>query len=73
MLKHPRAILDDMIPGPVYLINEDDEGIIDFTKEDLKYILNQSTSFDQCVTPERQEFMFKLLIAIQIKYSDLYM
>jgi hypothetical protein len=70
MLKHPGAILDDVIPGPVYLVNEDDEGIIDFTKDDLKYILNQSISFDQCLTPERQESMFQLRIAIRIKFPE---
>ena len=28
MLKHKNAILRDIIPGPVYLINEDKDGII---------------------------------------------
>ena len=30
---------EDLMYGPVYITNEDRDGIIDFTKEDLKYIL----------------------------------
>jgi hypothetical protein len=71
MLKHPLAILDDVIPGPVYLINEDDEGFIDFTIQDLEYIWNQSTSFDQCLTPEKVEFMSKVRAAILINFHEL--
>ena len=38
ILKHPNAILDDIISGPFYLMNEDHNGIIDLTIADLKYI-----------------------------------
>ena len=40
-LKHYGGRLEDLIYGPVYITNEDENGIIDFTKQDLKYILEK--------------------------------
>ena len=71
MLKDRRGdILDDIIPGPVYLINEDRDGIIDFTKEDLNYILHRS-SLDTHENNEKIKFMMKVFMSILIKFPDL--
>ena len=71
MLKHNNAILDDGIPGPVYLINEDKDGIIDLTKDDLKYIVQRSRHFEDLTNNEDHLLMLKLLGAILIKFPEL--
>lgn len=71
MLKHRNAILNDGIPGPVYLINEDRDGIIDLTKEDLRYIVQRSRQFEDLKNQEDLLLMLRLLGAILISYPEL--
>jgi hypothetical protein len=71
MLKHRNAILNDGIPGPVYLINEDRDGIIDLTKEDLRYIVQRSRQFEDLKNQEDLLLMLRLLGAILINYPEL--
>jgi len=71
MLKHRNAILNDGIPGPVYLINEDRDGIIDLTKEDLRYIVQRSRQFEDLKNPQDLLLMLQLLGAILINYPEL--
>ena len=73
MLKHPSAILDDIIFGPFYLMNEDNDGIIDLTIADLKYILETSHKTwdrDRFNLPKMQ-LMMKNYLAIKIKFPEL--
>jgi hypothetical protein len=71
MLKHRNAIADDGIPGPVYLINEDRDGIIELTKEDLRYIVQRSRQFEDLENPQDLPLMLQLLGAILINYPEL--
>lgn len=71
MLKHRNAILNDGIPGPVYLINEDRDGIIDLTKEDLRYIVQRSRHFEDLQNPQDLLLMLQVLGALLIKYPEL--
>ena len=73
MLKHENAILRDIIPGPVYLINEDKDGIIDLTKENLRYIIQQSRHFENLAHDDVEDhlFMLKVFGAIMIKFPEL--
>ena len=71
MLKHRNAIVPDGIPGPVYLINEDTDGIIDLTKEDLRYIVQRSRQFEDLKNKEDLLLMLRLLGAILISYPEL--
>jgi hypothetical protein len=40
-LRNPEGITDDYICGTAYLSNETSDDIIDFTKQDFKYILDK--------------------------------
>ena len=73
MLKHGEVVVDDIIPGPVYLMNEDHDGIIDLTIADLKYILETSHKTwdrDRFNFP-KMELMMKTYLAIKIKFPEL--
>ena len=73
MLKHSEVVADDIIPGPAYLMNEDDDGIIDLTIADLKYIWETSHKTwdrDRFNFPKMQ-LMMKTYIAIKIKFPEL--
>ena len=71
MLKHPNAILDDIIFGPFYLMNEDHNGIIDLTIADLKYILETSRECIDMSNLSKTELMMKTYMAIKIKFPEL--
>jgi len=70
-LKDRHAILHDGIPGPVYLVNEDKDGIIDLTKDDLRYIVKRSRHWKGLKNKEDHLLMLQLLGAIRIKFPDL--
>ena len=58
---------------PFYLMNEDDDGIIDLTIDDLKYILETSHKTwarDRFNFPKMQ-LMMKNYVAIKIKFPEL--
>ena len=42
-LKHPRGIPDDALCGTVFISNENGDEFLDFTMEDLKYIMKRIT------------------------------
>ena len=71
MLKHPSAILDDIIFGPFYLMNEDNDGIVDLTIADLKYILETSREDRNQFNLPKMELMMKTYTAIKIKFPEL--
>ena len=70
-LKHPSAILDDIIFGPFYLMNEDKDGIVDLTIADLKDILETSREDRNKFNLPKMELMMKTYIAIKIKFLEL--
>jgi len=60
---------DGLIYGPVYIMNEDRDGIIDFTKEDLKYIL---ASINEYPVSSGDLFFTVLLIEVlEAKFPEL--
>ena len=60
---------EDIMYGPVYITNEDRDGIIDFTKEDLKYILE---SINEYPISTRELFpMVYLIDMIEKKFPEL--
>ena len=67
MLKHGEVVVDDIIPGPVYLMNEDHDGIIDLTIADLKDILETSREDRNKFNLPKMELMMKTYIAIKMK------
>ena len=71
MLKHPTATLDDIIFGPFYLLNEDRDGIIDLTIDDLKYIFETAHDDRNQLNCSKMELMMKTYIAIKIKFPEL--
>ena len=71
MLKHPTATLDDIIFGPFYLLNEDRDGIIDLTIDDLKYIFETAHDDRNQLNCPKMELMMKTYIAIKIKFPEL--
>ena len=71
MLKHSEVVADDIIPGPIYLMNEDDDGIIDLTIADLKDILETSREDRNKFNSPKMELMMKTYIAIKIKFPEL--
>ena len=71
MLKQPNAILDDIIFGPFYLMNEDRDGIIYLTVADLKYILETAHEDRNQLNSPKIEFMMKIYLAIKIKFPEL--
>ena len=73
MLKHCEAIPDDVICGPVYLMNEDHDGIIDLTIADLKEILEASNkTWDRYrFNLQQMQLMIMTYIAIKIKFPEL--
>ena len=70
MLKHSEAIADDIIPGPIYLMNEDDDGIIDLTIADLKNTFDISREDRNKFNLPNMELMMKTYIAIKIKFPE---
>ena len=71
ILKHPNTILDDIIFGSFYLMNEDHNGIIDLTVADLKYILETAHEDINQLNSPNIEFMMKTYLAIKIKFPEL--
>ena len=71
ILKHQNAVLDDIIFGPFFLMNEDRDGIIDLTVADLKYILETAHEDINHANSPEMEFMMKTYLAIKIKFPEL--
>ena len=71
MLKHPNAIIDDIIFGSFFLMNEDRDGIIDLTVADLKYILETAHENRNQLNSSKMELMMKTYLAIKIKFPEL--
>ena len=71
ILKHPNTILDDIIFGSFYLMNEDHNGIIDLTVADLKYILETAHDDITPLNASKMELMMKTYLAIKIKFPEL--
>ena len=68
-LKHYSGRPDDLMYGPVYITNEDTDGIIDFTKEDLRYILEQLN--EHPISSRELIFHLFLIEVIEKRFPDL--
>ena len=68
-LKYYGGRPEDLMYGPVYITNEDMNGIIDFTKEDLKYILEQLSEYP--ISSRELLFHMFLTEVIEKKFPEL--
>ena len=60
---------DDLMYGPVYITNEDTDGIVDITKEDLRYILEQLNEYP--ISSRELIFHLFLIEVIEKRFPDL--